>query len=208
VRVFRKSDMSSRDKRGQTVVEFALVSVFFIFMLILTFNAVLAFTVHQYFSYVTFMSARAYQAAGDTPQDSALRARETMKRLIPGLPLSQSALSSMNFSFTFDLFGKELAVVDSVVIPSPDDQVFGMANPASPIQINFRVPLVQFPISQELQQQFAFISLKSESYLGREVSRSEVKKYFSSFFNAWLVPGVSAGNIVSGYSEYMEDNGW
>lgn len=206
----RKSTRQS--KSGQSVVEFAFVSMIFLFMLVLTFNTVLAFTVQQYLSYVTFMAARAYQSGNSSPEDQRLRALETFQRYLPqelsGLSLGSGSMMEVTGPgiLQFKNFKKELAVLTKVYIPpTAVNRDYGSGAAVEPsasgatsryVGLEFKVPFVQFPLGEELRARFGYITLTTRSFLGREVSRSECQTFFNGL----------ASNIGA-IAGFMEDQG-
>ena len=210
--------------KGQTLVEFAVVSLIFIFMIVLTFNAVIAFSVQQYFSYATFMAARAYQSASNTPAEQAQRARIVLDNLIPGFAgLSPGALSgsggSPGFAVRFPSFRKNVAFITEFSIPLPssgDYGHFGQSSTAQPpqISIKFSVPFAELPIGNQIKERFGFLKLQAQSFLGRDVSREECQFFFKAFLSAYSLGGSAPQKsrnafqkIVLESSDAMDDNG-
>lgn len=178
-----------RSKKGQGVVEFALVSIIFLNLFLLTLNGVLAFTVHQYISYATFMAARAFQASHETPQGSYQAAEETLAGY-------------------FDMPGvaKELARVTSQYIPpNPENVPFGVRKPTEDmkIRVEFQVPLLPFQLG-EMTEDFGWITLESVSYLGREPSVQECRSFFQNFYRFYKRGSGTGG--VSWQDKGMDDN--
>lgn len=200
-------------KKGQTLIEFALVSVLFIFLLVLTFNAILAFAVQQYFSYAAFMSARAYQASSETPQEQRDRSRRILSQFIPGLPVQGDQFPSPGLPIQFSLLPKPIAFIESIQIPNPSNGDYGPGAPQPPkaVRIIFNLPLAQIPLSDTIRQRLGLIRLEAQSFLGREVSASECRSFFRGFLNAYRISGAPPnhqnfmGNPSSGL--FMEDNG-
>lgn len=195
-------------KSGQTVIEFAFVSVIFIFMLVLTFNAILAFCVHQYISYAVFMSARSFQASADTPQQQVNNARETLASLIPGLSANQIG-NSMNVPVYFKKFSerKALARIKQVVIPQPREGSFGI-NATSTVMVRFDVPFAELPLGNEVAQAYAAIELVAQSALGREVSARECRRFFFDKYIEVVQPIQKAGAPgLQGFSPSFTEGG-
>ncbi len=208
--------MKSRRRRrqGQTLIEFAFVSVLFIFMLVITFNAILAFVTHQYISYATFMAARAYQASADTPQRQVENAKEAFSQYIPGLKAAQ-VNSGMSYPVLFDKFSprKALARITGVSISSPTPMTYGM-RAESEILVTFEVPFAQLPLGSAIGSQITFLKLTARSSLGREVTSAECQEYFRNRYQKVLdslkeAPGLKSGNAgyIQGLWRNMEDNG-
>lgn len=203
-----------RRRKGQTLIEFAFVSVLFIFMLVITFNAILAFVAHQYISYATFMAARAYQASADMPQRQVENAKETFAQYIPGLTGTQ-VNTGMSFPVVFERFSprKIFARITGVQISSPTPMTYGM-RAESEILVSFEVPFAQLPLGSAIGSQISFLKLTARSSLGREVTAAECQAYFRSRYEKVLnsikeAPGLKSGNAgyVQGLWKNMEDNG-
>ncbi len=189
-----------------------MVSLLFVFMVVLTVNAILAFSVQQYLSYAAFMAARAYQAAGSAPDDSKIAAQLTLASYIPGLPPAES-VSGLGFPLKFKSFPRPLAFITQFSIPAPRAGDYGAsatALRANPIQIKFRVPFAVIPIGEEIRRRFQFIEMSAQSYLGREVSTVECRAFFQGFLNKFRLQGPAAqknNDFSNENSIYMEDNG-
>lgn len=185
----RRAPKSKMDKkRGQGVVEFALVSIIFLNMFLLTLNGVLAFTTQQYISYATFMAARAFQASHETFEN--------------GQRAAAQATLNKYLTLVYNDGGKELARITNVYIPNAVKEVpYGYKAPerASQIRVEFEVPLVQLPLG-DLKQSFGYIKLEAVSYLGREPTVSECRNFFKAFYNHYGTGGI-------GWSDKgMDDN--
>lgn len=174
-------------KKGQGVVEFALVSIIFLNLFLLTLNGVLAFTVHQYISYATFMAARAFQASQETPGGNEAAARATLDAY-------------------FDMPGvtKELARVTDTYVPSGNVH-YGVREPTNEmkIRVEFEVPLLPFQLG-DMTANFGWITLESVSYLGREPSVQECRSFFQNFYNAYKRGSGTGG--VTWTDKGMDDN--
>jgi len=216
-----------KQKKGQTVIEFAFISVLFIFMLVLTMNVILAFCYQQYFSYAAFMAARAYQASTDSTSRQREHALAMMQRMIPGLSDVVSSVDQANTQVTAPIqfktfFKKNSAVITTVVIPTdkgngetgafgpiaPFESTSGSSsgNKEAFIMIRFRVPIVQFAATAALAQ-FQTVDLEAKSFLGRETSGQEVRNFFASFFASATQATHGQGHDAD-LSLMMSDNGW
>jgi len=191
-------------KEGQTLVEFALVSIFFIFMLFLTINVMIAFAVHQYVSYAVFMSARAYQAAADNPRQQKENALRTLKNYLPGIT---DVGNNLDVPLSFQGFGtRALAVVKTVNIPPAVKGKFGPGAESDDnfLHVVFDVPILAFPIGN-IGRGLEFVELQAKSFLGREVTTKECKEFFQAFLGAYA-KGLPSFNLNE-YWPNMEDNG-
>jgi len=176
-------DKKRNSKSGQGVVEFAFVSFIFLNLFFLTLNGILAFSVHQYISFATFMAARAYQASDSTPALQAANARATLEGYfaIPGIK-------------------KEMARVNRIEIPlanSPTRYGYGVPEPGAQIKVVFQVPLFQFPLGPA-SRDFGWIQMESVSFLGREPTVQECGTFFQTM---WTFYG-GGGDTWKG----MDDN--
>jgi hypothetical protein len=193
----QKKNISLKKKKGQSLLEFLFVSVFFIFLLALTYQSVIVFTMHQYISYVTFMAARAYQAAGPNPGDQRARAFQTLKAYLPAESLIQKNLDPSRLqelpdgpssNLEFENFGR-VGQLDAVYIPVPAaDSDFGpgavidqsgSGQQDNWIGVKMRVPFVTLPLGTDLRSSFGYLTIAAYSYLGREVTTSECREYFN-----------------------------
>lgn len=208
---------------GQSLVEFALVSILFFFMIVLTLNAILIFGTHQYLSYAAFLTARAFQASAPTQEQQLGNACQVMARMLDQKQLASCGggglLSGLNIPLRFELFQKRLATISSIRMPlrvnanesvgvtvlTGDAQDAVENNNPYAVIIQYKAPLVQFPIFEGLQE-FINVPMVAKSSLGRETTSEECRIWFDKFFkNA----NTRVGNPppASDMSQYMEDNG-
>jgi hypothetical protein len=190
--------MKKIKKKGQTMIEFVFVLLLFIFMLSVTYNAVLAFSLHQYMAYAAFMSARAYQAGGQSPTTQVSQAQAALTRYIPGLPYTPGTLhvELPEMRFGNKLVAKEIQVdFPSPLKPEPGLPRDGDATPERGVIIRFKVPFAIVPIGQALNKTLSFFNMKVISYLGREVTVQECRQFFNS------LPGAS------GWASSLDDSG-
>lgn len=176
-------------QKGQGTIEFIFVFIAFIFFLSLSYNVVVSFAVYQYFSYATFMTARAYQASRETPEKQLEAAKRTMAIYLPNV---QPGSGSTPFGFSQK---KTLATIIAFGAPSTPRDV------TTPFSLEFQVPLVSIPLGEDLKKEFGTITLKTESRLGREPTQKECQDFFKNFFSNF----GSGGGLHSW--EDMEDNG-
>jgi hypothetical protein len=229
-----KKSFIKNSRSGQTVIEFALVSVIFIFMLVVTFNAILAFGTQQYLSYATFMAARAYQAGAKDETTASGAAANVLKRFIPGIELPQSGgradFGGEGYPVVFATFGmRPIAHIKRVLIPRVRtgdyasalgiDQDANALRPQDPtkeaslpkaVQIDFTVPFATLPLGAEVRARLGEIPMFAQSFLGRQVSREECQLFFRNFISKFQISGVSNFELFSGpggYYRYMDDNG-
>jgi hypothetical protein len=196
--------MKSRHRRkGQSLIEFIFVFILFLNLLLLTFNAVLAFAVQQYISYAVFMAARAFQAASVTPADQATAAKMAFGKLVNDFGHSLANPKVLSFT-TFNR--PALATEIELVVPVDPASIrygTGMPNDDHYIRATFKVPLVMMPLGQ-MSQSFFEIDLQAVSYLGREPTRQECFDFFKVFWDLYKVPGGNAW--VDQQWKDMDDN--
>ena len=190
-------------RRGQSALELALVMVLFVSMLSITFNAVMAFSLHQYFSYVAFMGARALQAAGSTPADQRSRAVQTLRHYIPGM---DNNLESSGF--VYKTGGRVLATdIVGNIVPTPGATPPESGYPTEGssgtrgVVIRFKVPFVSLPIGPSMRGALQTLDMEVVSYLGREPNRNECLDFFRAFFSLH----ASGGSLHNSFG--MEDTG-
>ena len=171
--------MRMKSRKGQSMMEFALVVMIFLNLLIVTYNSVLAFATQQYLSYVAFLSARAFQASSENPQGQQSRAQAVIDRFLPSDTLSMPG------------FNRVLAFNIEKYVPEASALPYGTKGPAPErqIRIAFDVPLFQLPFFS-LSDQFPTMRLEARSYLGREATRSECRAFFQRFYNFFLPTGI------------------
>jgi len=213
-----------RHRSGQTILEFALVSIFFIFLLVVTYNAVVGFSVHQYFSYVVFQSARSFQASRESPQRQQSAALETLQSFIPALNQTGSGL---DIPVVFESFRRlPVATIRAAVIPVAQEWDYGdygpgeltaSGIPARSVALEFDVPFVTLPIG-DLGEGLEVIRMRAASFLGRENTQFECRSFFDYFLESFSFQsmGVSGapGDVQSRNRDFarqfswaMEDNG-
>ena len=177
-----------KKQKGQSTIEFIFVFIAFIFFLSLSYNAVVSFAVYQYFSYATFMTARAYQASRDDPSAQLEAATRTMKIYVPNV---NPGPSSTPFGFSSK---RTLATVKDFVIPRPGF--------AGDFKLQFEVPLITVPLGADLKRDFGSLQLWTQSNLGREPTKKECEDFFQGFFSTFF----RGGNPLHTWRG-MEDNG-
>lgn len=170
---------SKNKRRGQSVVEFVFVIIIFLNLLVITFNAVMAFAVQQYISYATFMAARTYQASQENPTAQRDLANRTLESY---LYFSKSTPGIFNFPG----YNKVLARDVEIILPpdGPSRPPYGQVQPmeAAKFEVRFKVPLFQLPFPG-IDKELVWVPLKATSYLGREPARSECRDFFQGFYN-------------------------
>ncbi len=205
-----------KSKRGQSMVEFLVVSIFFVFMLAMSYQAVIIFTVHQYLYYASFMAARAYQTGANTPAEQRANALSALKSYLPAksvysMPLSGTFELSLNddpdSNLRFEHFGTVGRVV-SLYIPVPKNNDYGPGAVTEKIDggsqgdqfigVKVKIPFVSIPLGEAIRRDYGVIEVSGYSFLGREVTKAECRSWFEAFAN---------DNGFSGDELFMEDQG-
>ncbi len=198
------------------MVEFALVSVVFLFLVVLTLNAIIAFSVYQYVSYAAFLSARALQAGATSPTQQNAAACSTLAQLLPGLSgISGSSCNGAKGMLTFSHFKKPLARINRISIPDANafkpqagSLTSGTANTADTTRdviIQFEVDFLTIPLSGDLSE-FQTIAMTAKSSLGREVTQSECLSYFENFLDPFILRNKAKLKSEQ-WHKNMDDNG-
>ena len=149
--------MKHKDKKGQTAIELAMVLFVFIAMLSVTYNAVVAFSVHQYMAYAAFMSARALQSSHNSPLEQRQSAVQSLRNYLPQLdPNSLKADSLMDHTGKAALAQNISVSIQPGVNPEsglPQEDVKG-------VQINFQVPFIRLPLGEEFRGNLEFLNMR------------------------------------------------
>lgn len=179
-------------------------------MMMVTINAVIAFCTHQYVSYAVFMSARAYQAAGGTADESHTRAVAALQSYLPGIP--DDSGEGLSIPLTMPGMAKPIATIEGVNVRSPQLYDYGPAGEIANVEIyvDFSVPFVDLPLGPEMRARFGKIPLRASSFFGREASQQECQAFFKRFLESFKISGEVAGAYENFSSEFfgnMEDNG-
>lgn len=161
------------DESGQSTIEFALSAIFLVSFIFFFFQLSLVLAFGNYAHYATFMAARAYLAAGSTPEDQEQRARavivQTLRRSEgqPGVDRLPTVARSLG---TGEMAGVEFNAPQF----DPDDRSLSWLQG---IRYSFRSRIFLLPFGQPLSsradKEAAALTLRSESWLGREPAFSE-----------------------------------
>ncbi len=170
-------------RKGQSVVEFIFVLLAFLNLLVVTINATMAFAVQQYMSYAAFMAARAFQASNISPKEQEEAAKAVLNSY---LFISPGDDNEKIFRFHKDGKGTardvEWKVPDSLGALPKYGQM--PPKPGRHIKIDFKVPLFQLPFGPSIKAlNLIWVPLSAVSYLGREPTVEECRKFFEGFYN-------------------------
>jgi hypothetical protein len=187
-------------RKGQSVVEFIFVVLAFLNLLVVTINATMAFAVQQYMSYAAFMAARAYQASNISPTEQNDAAKAVLSSY---LFITPSDASEKVFRFHADSKGTARDVEWEIPDSGGDLPKYGQMppSPGRRIRIDFKVPLFQLPFGPSIKAlNLIWVPLSAVSYLGRESTVEECRKFFEGFYNFYRQGGGPDGWVG------MDDN--
>jgi hypothetical protein len=176
MRFFRsRKGRESADERGQSTLEFALAMIFVIAFLLFFFQLSMIFAWGSYVHYATFMAARAYLSAGSSQDDQRSRAREVIVRMLKkseSLP-NQDRLPAIAVG-TQGQQGVDITGMD--IDPTPFDSASETKSWLQGVRYTFKSKLFLMPFGKPSAASSGSanrITLKAESFLGREPSDQE-----------------------------------
>lgn len=175
----------NKSKKGQSVIEFAVVSMLFVSMLFVSYNAVMAFAFQQYVSHAVFMAARSYQAAHLNPPTQESAAKLALTNYLPGLDSGKVRLG--NSSIRADIVSVEVPEIDPDVIRTGSGTP---ANYGATIKVVFEMPLAALPLGQGDWNSIKKIRLEASSFLGREPTQAECINYFTRLLGELTIPNA------------------
>ena len=173
------SSPSLRDKRGQSTVEFALTLMLLMGFTMFFIRLALVFAYGNYVHYATFMAARAYQAAGDSPDSQVERAKEIV---IGMLKKSQHETGVEKWP----IIAKGQGGTQEVPGLAFDASQFVHGNKDSSwmqgVRYTFRSRIFLIPLGGGAPRinPLNDLELTSESWLGREVNFNECRDQMSN----------------------------
>lgn len=174
-----------KDKKGQSAVEFIVVSVIVFFFLLFFLSLAFTLVLSQYMDYATFMAARTYKAAHSSPQNQRERARRVFLDYFE--PVKANALVKSVSELQF-------------ITAEPG----GREHQSEGVRVTYEVNLFYLPPLFAKDQISSTLTLTSESFLGRDPTNEECKNFFSDFANRIGVNLRSGGGDLT---SRMEDNG-
>lgn len=171
---------------GQATVEFALTLVLLMAFILFVLQLSLVFAWGNYIQYATFLSARAYLAAGDTRADQAERARAVMERMVkkPGFAGLDRYPMLAKGEDGQDAMGGQVAGFS--VDPPPQFDPTTRANSwMEGVRYTFRSRIFMMPLTGRERASSdgkeGSVRLTSESFLGRDPSHQECIEYMEQF---------------------------
>lgn len=168
------------NQHGQSTVEFALSILlmmgFVLFFVQLSFLFAYGNLVH----YATFMAARSYLAAGDSPEEQTERAKSVIIQL---LKRSAGMAGVEKYPFIAKGEGNGGSNVPGLITLG-DGPNFDPANSSlswmQGVRYRFKGKLTSVPLGGGKEGSANFLTLTSESWLGRERSAQECQKALST----------------------------
>lgn len=160
----------SKNRLGQSTVEFALSLLVIMGVVIFTFQLAMTFAVGNLFHYGTFMAARALLSAGSDPDEQLSRARQVLARTVKRSEFQEGV---DRFSTLAKGDGGSDAVMKGASLgagPQFDRQTATLSWMEG-VRYSFRSRLSLIPLQRGAEANS--VSLTSESWLGREPTSSE-----------------------------------
>lgn len=173
---------SLRCQKGQSAVEFILVSVIVFFFLLFFLSLAFTLVLTQYMDYATFMAARTYKAGHFDIGNQREKARIVFRQyLTPVLanPLVRS-VSELEF-----------------VKADPNSRDYQTEG----VRATYEVNLFYLPPIFAKDRIASTLTLTSESFLGRDPNNKECTEFFKSFISRLGI------NMKESEIGNMEDNG-
>ena len=177
------------NKRGQSTVEFVLTLVLITTIMFFFIKISLFFAYANYVQYATYMSSRAYLSSGLNKQDQRQRARTVIQPMVtsgqgrtgeprwPGIavPVGQGAQGLKGVGI-----GAGEQLQEEFSDPSLNWQVG--------VRYDFKGDFFLDPFKSEGQQETT-TNLTSESWLGREPTRSECRQFLENLQGRGRIEG-------------------
>lgn len=192
--LLKKSDISKPgvhllDKSGQSTIEFVLTFILVIAFILFFFQLSMIFAFGNYVHYATFMSARAYMAAGGTEEDQRSRAKDVIVRMLKK-SLGQSGVDK------FPHIARGVGGGDPGGLNMNRPGQFNKGDPdfswMEGVRYTFQGKLFLIPLgglnrvdSSPVPGQGPAntVTLTSESWLGREPAEDECRDTMKGFFD-------------------------
>ncbi len=170
-------------QEGQSVVEFTLAVSFFLAFMIFSFRMTLLFSFGSFVHYATFMAARAYLSAGPNQQDQEQRASHVLSVTVKNGQADRFAwLARGANQGVSDIRGAVIGRSQQFI--ATDSKFSWMQGVTYSFTSNlFLIPLTangQGPSSAPAGAQNQTLSLRSESWLGREPTTSECIQFMTT----------------------------
>lgn len=174
-----------KDRKGQSAVEFIVVSVIVFFFLLFFLSLAFTLVLSQYMDYATFMAARTYKAAHSSPENQREKARSVFNAYVQPVRANALVKSVSELQFlTAEPGGREYQ--------------------SEGVRVSYEVNLFYLPPLFAKDQISSTLTLTSESFLGRDPTVQECNNFFSNFANRIGVNLRSGGGDLT---SRMEDNG-
>lgn len=176
--IVKNTNIHHKKNRGQSTVEFLLTSILILGFAFLIIKVTLLYAYGSYVQYAVFMSSRAYYAGGLNKENQEERARNV---------LFQTIKKGVNNSGE-NRFG--VVMGQGVGAGTPEGAIIGESEGhfvegdrdfswMEGVRYVFKSKLFILPL--KVSSGLNIIELTSESWLGREVTDTECKKYLGKF---------------------------
>ena len=168
------------NRSGQAAIEFIAVIVVVFFFLFFYLSLAIVLTVSEYMDYATFMAARTYKSGYGTEAYQERAARDVVFKKYTD-NINPSIARNFNLEFT--------------QLDPNDEQTKGVV-------ATYDIDLFYMPpIFVTGDQPPSRITLKSEAFLGRDPSFTDVSNYFEQFVSQFSL------DMGGGLTGLMDDNG-
>jgi hypothetical protein len=169
------------DQAGQSTLEFALTLILLLSFVFFYLQITLVFAFGNYAHYATFMSARAYLAAGRDAADQEQRARDV---LVMMLKKSIGESGTDRYPSIAKGFGPGDPRGFQVKPPDTYSESDPLLSWQQGVRYTFRSRLFLMPLAGKSSPNVNSLTLTSESWLGKEPSYEECVKELSRFGGA------------------------
>ena len=165
-----KNGKLTKSEKGQSTVEFALTMVLLMAFVLFFLQLTLVFAWGSYVQYATFMAARAYLAAGESPVEQEDRATAVIVRMLKGGPQAAGV-----DRLPFIARGVGGGQVSGMSIAPPGEFQDGVRDLSwlQGVRYRFESRLFLLPLAGRSEGGVNSVTLESESWLGREPSSLE-----------------------------------
>lgn len=170
-------------KAGQSTVEFILSMILLMSLVLFYFQLSMIFAFGSFVHYATFMSARAYLAAGPDPSDQKARAKAVIVKM---LKKSSGQAGVDKFPSIAKGFGSGDPTGFQVDRPPQFQKTNIDFSWLEGVRYTFRGRLFLLPLGRSLTASQNRLELTSESWLGREPTAQECQDDMGKAKDGWI----------------------
>ena len=197
IRRLKSKRLAPSDESGQATLEFALTLTLLMSMVFFFVHSAFSLAWANYIQYATFMSARAYLSAGPTIDDQESRAKEIATEMLKTSGGSKDRFETIAKGDSQGLDGADSDFDGLAIGYHPEAAAKGQAGDANyswmeGVRYRFKSRLFLIPLSGDSKAPENQLSLQSESWLGREPTEDECKKFFTEDLFKKIFTGASA----------------